>query len=194
MSVTKTTTQSFCSSGRVPPPAQVTGIVSCLLGQQKGALPSGAGHDVRPDGVAVPASLRNAAQGRAEGTEAESHIQNRLRQQVNALPSEKMLSPPTHPLLPFLPPQTLGFIFRHKLSWPLSIWEKAVTKAVLVCLCHHPPGTQDRQPESRLAYAVVITRLRDLGHSFNLLPRGWGAQSCWLTFGLVVILFLHLQN
>lgn len=191
MSVTKTTTQSFCSWGRAPP-AQVTGIVSCLLGQQKGALPPGAGHDVRPDGVAVPASLRNAAQGRAEGTEAESHVQNRLWQQVNALPSEKMLSPPTNPLLPpSLPRCLVSFLDR---SWPLSIWEKAVTKAVLVCLCHHPPGTQDRQAESRLAYAVVITRLRDLGHSFNLLLRGWGAQSCWLTFGLVVILFLHLQN
>lgn len=88
------------------------GIVSCLLGQQKGALPPGAVHDVRPDGVAVPAPLRDPAQGRAEGTEAESHIQDRLWQQVNALPSENMLSSPPHSLLPFLPPKKPGFIFR----------------------------------------------------------------------------------
>lgn len=50
------------------------------------------------------------------------------------------------------------------------------------------------QAERRLTYAVVITQLRDLGHLFNLLPKGWGAQSCWLTFGLVVILLLLLQN
>lgn len=115
---TKTTSQSLGSWGRVPP-AQVTGDLSCLLGQQKGALPPGAGHDVRPDGVAVPAPLGNAAQGRAEGTEAESHIQNRLRQQVNAVSSEKMLSPPTQPpppLLPFFPPQKLGFIFRDEFA------------------------------------------------------------------------------
>lgn len=47
-----------------------------LLGQQKGAVPTGAVHDVRPDGLAVTAPLRNFAQGRAEGTEAESHVQN----------------------------------------------------------------------------------------------------------------------
>lgn len=132
MSVTKTTAQSFCSWGRVPP-AQVTGIASCPLGQQKGALPPGAGHDVRPDGVAVPAPLRNAAQGWAEGTEAESHVQNRLRQQVNPLPSEKML---------FLPPPTLYFPFSLPrslvsvldTSWPLSIWEKAVCYQGCACV------------------------------------------------------------
>lgn len=47
-----------------------------LLGQQEGAFSPGAVHDVRLDGVAVPAPLRNFAQGRAKGTEAESHIQN----------------------------------------------------------------------------------------------------------------------
>lgn len=57
-----------------------------------------------------------------------------------------------------------------------------------------PVGPRDMQGEGGLAYAVVITGLRDLSHSFNLLLRGWGAQSCWFTFGLVVILFLHLQN
>ena len=78
-------------------------IVSCLLGQQKGAVPPGAVHDVRLDGVAVPTPLRNSAQGWAEGTEAESHIQNWLRQQVTPLSSKTMLSFPTHPLSPFLP-------------------------------------------------------------------------------------------
>ena len=47
-----------------------------LLGQQEGAFSPGAVHDVRLDGVAVAAPLRNFTQGRAKGTEAESHVQN----------------------------------------------------------------------------------------------------------------------
>lgn len=55
-------------------------------------------------------------------------------------------------------------------------------------------GPRDMQVERGLACTVLMAGRRDLGHSFNLLPRGWGARLHGGTFGLVVILVRHLQN
>lgn len=121
-----------------------------LLGQQEGAFSPGAVHDVWLDGVAVPAPLRNFAQGRAKGTEAESHIQNWLWQQVTSLSSKKeAFFPHLHPTSFLSPSEKLGFTFSDEFA-TFYLGEAATNGPMLVCLCNHPVGRGETQVETGL--------------------------------------------
>lgn len=48
--------------------------------------------------------------------------------------------------------------------------------AMLCVFAVTPVGPRDMQVERGLACTVLMAGWRDLGHSFNLLPRGWEAR------------------